>query len=265
VELGAYSKNKPAPLQCAGSTAAETDPKSASPTTSSGDSGSGSTGSGSTGSGSTGSGSTGSGSTGSGSAGKGSAGKRSPGTQKGTSASKSFPSQATVLLGDGSTRRMEVAIGDSVHVGAGEFSAVYGFTHKDAAITSSFLRVHTAAGATLTATHGHYTYVNGNLLPMSFVQIGDMWTLASGEPSVVVAVETVVDLGLYNPQTVHGDVVIDGVLASTYTTAMAPGFAHAAVAPVRAIYALLGMGPSVFEQGAPVAVPQLLPSGVAVF
>jgi hypothetical protein len=159
----------------------------------------------------------------------------------------------------------EVAIGDNIHVGVGEFSALYGFTHKDAAITSSFLRVHTAAGATLTAAHGHYTYVNSDLLPMSSVQIRDMLTLASGEPSAAVAVETVVGLGLYNPQTMHGDVVIDGVLASTYTTALAPGFGHAAMAPVRAIYVLLGMGTSVFEQGAPAAVTHLLPSGAVVF
>jgi Hint module len=198
--------------------------------------------------------------------GKSSQSPLSPDSRNGTGDSKCFPSQATVFLEDGSAKRMdEVAIGDSIHVGAGEFSAVYGFTHKDAAITSSFLRVHTAAGATLTATHGHYTYVNGDLLPMSSVQIGDMLTLASGEPSAAVAAETVVGLGLYNPQTLHGDVVIEGVLASTYTTALAPGFAHAAMAPVRAIYVLLGMGTSVFELGAPRAVTQLLPSGAVVF
>jgi Hint module len=154
-----------------------------------------------------------------------------------------------------------LAIGDRVHVGAGEFSAVYAFTHKDAAITSSFLRVHTAVGVSLVATHGHYIYVNGNLAPMSSVQIGDTITLASGEQSAVVAVEVEVGLGLYNPQTLHGDVVVDGVLASTYTTEVAPGFAHAVAAPVRAVYKLFGVGASVFEHGAPTVVTDILPAG----
>ena len=39
--------------------------------------------------------------------------------------------------------------------------------------------------------------------------------------------------GLYNPHTMTGDIVVDGVLTSTYTDAVAPSLAHALLWPVR--------------------------------
>ena len=42
--------------------------------------------------------------------------------------------------------------------------------------------------------------------------------------------------GLYNPHTLHGDVVVDGVLTSTYTGVVHPALAHALLAPLRQLY-----------------------------
>ena len=42
--------------------------------------------------------------------------------------------------------------------------------------------------------------------------------------------------GLYNPLTLAGDIVVDGILASTYTKAVTPKMAHAALAPLRMMY-----------------------------
>jgi hypothetical protein len=39
--------------------------------------------------------------------------------------------------------------------------------------------------------------------------------------------------GLYNPHTMHGDIVVDGVHTSTYTDSVAPALAHALLWPVR--------------------------------
>ena len=62
------------------------------------------------------------------------------------------------------------------------------------------------------------------------------------------------DTGLFNPHTMHGDIVVDGIVTSVYTTAVAPALvcrqgqqrqhghrlkqAHAALWPVRMLYSL---------------------------
>ncbi|KAG7252874.1 hypothetical protein CRUP_029590, partial [Coryphaenoides rupestris] len=46
--------------------------------------------------------------------------------------------------------------------------------------------------------------------------------------------------GLYAPLTLHGSLVVDGVLASCYAAVDQPGLAHRALAPLRLIYGLLG-------------------------
>ncbi len=49
----------------------------------------------------------------------------------------------------------------------------------------------------------------------------------------MLAVDTVWERGLYNPQTAAGDIVVDGFVASTYTTFASPRAAHALLAPLR--------------------------------
>lgn len=44
-------------------------------------------------------------------------------------------------------------------------------------------------------------------------------------------------MGLYSPVTAHGDVVVDGVVASCYTTSVRAQAAHAFLAPIRALFA----------------------------
>ena len=62
-------------------------------------------------------------------------------------------------------------------------------------------------------------------------------------------VTRVVAEGLYNPQTMHGDIVVDGVLASVYTAAVAPALVrlHMISSPARVITQrrhMLSCGPS---------------------
>jgi uncharacterized protein YjbI with pentapeptide repeats len=164
---------------------------------------------------------------------------------------KCFPADATVLLESGEPRRMDaLAVGDRVAVGCGHFSPVYMFTHRLADEQSAFVALRTASGAQLRLTSGHFLYVNGALAPASQVLVGDAVELASGAADVVVAVEAAVSAGLYNPQTLQGDVVVDGVRASTYTTAVAPAVAHAASAPLRWVFSRFGASTAAFECGA---------------
>lgn len=146
-----------------------------------------------------------------------------------------FPPSVTVELVSGSVVQMEdVVVGDVVRVGKDTFSRVFMFTHKMVDTTNHFVSLKTGA-AEIELTSGHYLYVNGALAAASTVNVGDFLTLATGKASTVEAVGVSIRVGLYNPQTVSGDIVVSGVLASTYTTAVEPSLAHAVLAPFRAV------------------------------
>lgn len=161
-----------------------------------------------------------------------------------------FPASATVELEDGSVKRMDqVMLGDRVKVGAGEFSPVFMFTHKNADVKYSFVRMTTENGKMLSLTKGHYLYVNGELVAAKTIRVGDSVMTEDGISNVK-SVSTVSGTGLFNPQTTNGDIVVNGVLASTYTTTVEARSAHSLLAPVRAMFEWTGMTSSVFEKGA---------------
>jgi Hint module len=153
--------------------------------------------------------------------------------------------------------------GDRVHVGRGQFSDVFMFTHKTAGVQAEFVVIDAAVSRSrLRVTPGHYIYVNGALAAAHTATIGDSIELADGSVDTIAAVSTAVLPGLYNPQTLHGDIVVDGVRASTYTTAVEPRFAHAILTPVRAAYSLSGWSLGLFNEGS--GLTGVLPSGPAV-
>jgi Hint module len=179
--------------------------------------------------------------------------RRAAASATGSKKSSCFPASATVELSTGETKRMdELDVGDRVRVGASEFSLVFMFTHKLNEVVNTFIQLHTASGHSVSATPGHYLYINGDLVPAGSIKVGDVMTTADGEPTRVIQVSQVLGSGLFNPQTVHGDIVVDGIMSSTYTTAVAPSIAHKVLAPFRAAYAALGYSTSLFEDGSPV-------------
>lgn len=175
-----------------------------------------------------------------------------------------FPASATVGLEDGSHRRMdELKLGDRVYVGDGLFSEVFMFTHKMANVKHSFVRIETEAGSALELTSGHYLYLNGHLATARTARVGDVVLTADGSTSTISRVDEVLLKGLYNPQTVHGDIIVNGVRASTYTTAVHPKLSHALLAPLRVLYARLGFTTAVLDKGSD-RLANCMPSGVSV-
>lgn len=158
----------------------------------------------------------------------------------------------------------ELAVGDVVHVGRGVYSPVFMFTHKMRDSAAKYIRLTTASGAALTATGGHFVHANGALVAADTVRVGDAMVRAdTGAPDAVVRVETVAATGLYNPQTLHGDVAVGGLVASTYTRAVEPTAAHAVLTPARALWNVFGWSSSAFEQGSRLA--GALPAQSVVF
>lgn len=131
-----------------------------------------------------------------------------------------------------------------------EYSAVFWFTHRLDRIEEEFVQVITTGGHEILLSKGHYIYVGGDLVPASEVQIGSVLTLGTGENSKVAFVGLRKAVGLFNPQTESGDIVVNGILVSTYTTSVAPQLAHALLSPARALYATFGPPPADLNRGA---------------
>lgn len=161
-----------------------------------------------------------------------------------------FPGDATVRLENGRHKRMDkLEIGDRVQTSKNSYSDVFMFTHKLRDGEYKFIEVDTASGASIRLTGGHYLYLNGRLAAASTAKVGDAVSLASGETSHITQVKSVKGTGLYNPQTIHGDIVVDGVTSSTYSTAVAPTLAHYLLCPFRTVYKTFGFSTTAFDKG----------------
>jgi hypothetical protein len=175
-----------------------------------------------------------------------------------------FPSHAVVELVDGSCVTMEkLSIGDVVKVGPNAFSKVFMFTHKLRGGVHEFVHLTTSTGVTITLTSGHYIPVDGRLIAASSVTIGSRVQLGNGAVDKIVSIRNVIDAGLYNPQTLDGGIVVNGVVASTYTIAVEPQLAHAILAPFRSLFAFWGVGLTILENGGGI-LASLAPRGKLV-
>jgi len=149
-----------------------------------------------------------------------------------------FPAKSKVKLESGRVVRMDMLkTGDNVQVGPGLYSPVIGWTHRDPlSAYAIYTRIATSSGDILTATEGHYVYADKKLMKADDVREGMNMRTGSGLDTVVMNVMRVTAKGLYNPQTAHGDIVVDGLVTSTYTTSVPPSTAHALLAPIRAMF-----------------------------
>jgi len=152
-----------------------------------------------------------------------------------------FPADATVeVVGRGRVAMAALHVGDVVAVAAGRTSRVYAFSHADADAVTPFVELSTATAVRpLRLSAGHYLPVNGRLAAARTVVVGDVLTTAAG-PAAVTAVAASTAVGLYNPHTVDGGLLVDGIRTSCYTTAVAPAVAAALLAPARWATAALG-------------------------
>jgi len=147
-----------------------------------------------------------------------------------------FPGESTVTLKDGEKKRMsDLAIGDNVHVGGGHYSEVYYFSTKMPETDSAFVVLSTAE-TTVTLTDGHFVYLNGFLAEAGTATVGDRLTLSKNNLVSITNVSKIKATGLFNPHTLDGDIVVDGVLTSTYTSAVHPSLAHVLLMPLRMLY-----------------------------
>lgn len=152
---------------------------------------------------------------------------------------------------DGSTKFMhEVRIGDMVKVAhPDKYSPVYFFSHHHVHITAKVIRIVTSIDEVwLSMSPTHLLYANGRRVPASDVRVGDKLSInddIASQRAVVVSVERAEAPGLHNPHTFHGDIVVNGIVASTFTSTVRPSLAKILLAPFKAIYYVAGSHPAV--------------------
>lgn len=82
--------------------------------------------------------------------------------------------------------------------------------------TFPFVRM-TTASARLELSSSHYLRVNGTLAIAGEAKIGDYVDVVSGSEDraeAILAIETVSKAGLYNPHTIDGHILVNGIKAS---------------------------------------------------
>lgn len=176
-----------------------------------------------------------------------------------------FPSGEIVTLDSGMQIPIEnLRVGQHVHlpsfkrISSSFSSAVFTFSHRDPTIISTVLNITFWTPDNITkqlrVSKGHYIYVHDrdgkyassislspfptHLVPSSYVKKGDYLVGASGDRLRVIGVEEVPAKGLYNPHTVHGDLIVSDVLVSCFTTAVKPTAASALLSPLRLLHQL---------------------------
>jgi len=149
-----------------------------------------------------------------------------------------FPAHATVQLHNGHTKPISsLQPGDRVRTSSHTYSDVFAFTHRDAHATASFVRIETDSHA-IELSGSHYLPVNGRVVSAERVAVGDHVELGEGGVGVVKGVRRVSGVGLYNPQTMDGRIVVDGIVATCYTRAVDPRLADVLLAVPRMLYRL---------------------------
>jgi hypothetical protein len=195
----------------------------------------------------------------------------------GQSGTKCFPASATVVKADGSTVAItDLEIGDSVltvdSAGKPAFSPVYLWGHRDSEIEAPFYELTTASGS-ITLSREHYVYVSeggvgsdiqaATTLSPDLVKVGQgLWTVTpSGSVcSPIVRISQKTEKGLFNPYTLNGSIVVNGIYASSYSeytpfpiestlrsfmnaenvARTAPSVWHTAFAPARQLFNTFG-------------------------
>lgn len=148
-----------------------------------------------------------------------------------------FPSDMHVRLSATETRQLkDLIVGDRVYTSSFEKDSVIAFSHRIHSLQAfPFVRIDTTSLHNITLSHGHFIYVNGKLKAARDTRVGDIVITEAGKASVT-SVKDVWSKGLYAPHTLGGDLMVNGVLVSCYTSVIPETTAHTLLAPIRALF-----------------------------
>jgi len=171
-----------------------------------------------------------------------------------------FPGDASVSLQGGATTTMsELQVGDRVLTGDGSYRDVYFFAHQEPHVKTRFVAVTLQSKETLEATVDHYVPVSracdGVTENMYASEVQQGMCLFSSRHGLqrVTKVAAVAKYGIFNPFTLSGDIVVNGVVASSHSswfldvlaakaslTWLVPSVYQLILAPARVLYGAVG-------------------------
>jgi len=176
-----------------------------------------------------------------------------------------FPAHMTIQTADKRQIAMsQLQIGDRISDGHGDFSEVYFFSHQHKTVPSLFAEIKLRNDKTLMASLKHFLPVSAqcndvreNMYAYEVKPGMCLYSLdeTTGRMEMVPVEETGITAseGLYNPFTMSGELMVNGVLASSHAdwflnvvaeaagmTKYLPGVYQAIMGPGRALYKLVG-------------------------
>jgi len=165
-----------------------------------------------------------------------------------------FPANARVELINGSRVRMiDLQIGDRVRTGKDSFSDIFFFGHRMTTGTFWFKELRTTKGVVVVSSN-HLVWASKGLIPAGYISRGELVQWGDGTMTKVESVSWVRSSGIFNPHTFDGSIVVDGVLASCFTTAVYPVLGQVLLAPFRVLYQLGLTVPSILDDSLPTVV-----------
>lgn len=168
-----------------------------------------------------------------------------------------FPADAKIQLQSGRVKMMQdLEIGDVVLVSKGIYSPIYTFTHRDLKVKSTFISILLRNGHNLEVSPGHHLYIKNRntVVAAESVKFGDDLLDADQDTSQVISIDRVVKSGLFNPHTVQGDILVNGVLTTTYTNSITDSISHTLLSPFRLSFKYFGLTTSWLEHISEVGV-----------
>lgn len=146
-----------------------------------------------------------------------------------------FPARARVSMRDRDVPLSMLRVGNKVRTRTNSFSRVFMFTHAEDVGMFEFVALHTTSG-NLTASEGHIVHTARGAIPAGHVRVKDNLLTADGTFAAVTCKTLVREHGLYNPQTLDGNLIIDGFIVSTFTTAVPAPAAASLLVLLRALF-----------------------------
>lgn len=131
-----------------------------------------------------------------------------------------FSSHATAdVKGIGKVTMNQLKVGDQVLTSSGNYETVYAMAHRHASKSAEFIQIYSSLkDDPLEMTEKHMIFLDGNPnpVPASAVKVGDQLKTLDG-PRYVTKISKVTRNGIFNPLTVDGTIVVNGIVTSVYS------------------------------------------------
>uniref|UniRef100_A0A7S1XFJ1 Hint domain-containing protein n=1 Tax=Compsopogon caeruleus TaxID=31354 RepID=A0A7S1XFJ1_9RHOD len=147
-----------------------------------------------------------------------------------------FPGDATVELESGKVISMhELVIGDRIKGAGGRIDEVFMFGHRIRHGEFPFISLRSSQGSEITMSFNHLIFEvrRNGLVRAGYIAPGDLLLGCEGQVIRVDTVSRIFKQGLFNPHTFSGEIVVNGILASTYNSFLPAQLAHNLLLPER--------------------------------